>query len=133
MNANDLGKLVLRLTLSGLLLFHGISKIVGGIGPIAGMASKVGMPPAFAYLVYVGEVVAPLMILFGVWTRIAAAIVVVNMIVAVMLVHTTQFFTLSRTGGWALELQGFYFMVAIALILFGAGRYSVAGESGRWN
>jgi putative oxidoreductase len=59
--------------------------------------------------------------------------VAINMIVAVLLVHTGQFFTLSQTGGWALELQGFYFIAAIVVALQGAGRYSVGGETGRWN
>jgi len=55
------------------------------------------------------------------------------MIVAVLLVHTKEFFTMSQTGGWALELQGMYFFAAIALALLGAGRYSVGGRLGKWN
>jgi putative oxidoreductase len=55
------------------------------------------------------------------------------MIVAVALAHGSQFFTLSKTGGWALELQGFYFFIALAIALLGAGRYSLAGPSGKWN
>ncbi len=129
----DLGRLVLRLALAVLLLFHGVSKLVGGVGFITGMLSKMGLPEAIGYLVYVGEVIAPLLILFGVWTRLAALIVAGNMIVAVLLVHTKQFFTMSDTGGWALELQGMYFFTAIALALLGAGRYSIGGRAGKWN
>jgi putative oxidoreductase len=55
------------------------------------------------------------------------------MVVAVLLVHTGQFFGLSQTGGWALELQGFYFASAIVVALLGAGRYSVGGLAGKWN
>ena len=55
------------------------------------------------------------------------------MIVALLLVHTAQFFTMSQTGGWALELQGFYLATAIAVALLGAGRYSVGGLAGKWN
>ncbi|MGN6388477.1 MAG: DoxX family protein [Burkholderiaceae bacterium] len=131
--SDDLGKLVLRVVLALLLLFHGISKIMGGIGPITGLVAKAGLPPAVGYLVYVGEVIAPLLILFGVWTRLAALIIAVNMVVAVLLVHTKQFFTLADTGGWALELQAMYFVAAIVLLLQGAGRYSVGGVAGRWN
>jgi putative oxidoreductase len=83
--------------------------------------------------VYIGEVIAPLMILLGIWTRLGAVIVAANMIVAVALAHGSQFFTLSKTGGWALELQGFYFFIALAIALLGAGRYSLAGPSGKWN
>jgi putative oxidoreductase len=130
---DDQGKLVLRIILAVLLLFHGVSKLIGGVGFIAGMLEKAGLPGVFGYLVYIGEVVAPLMILFGVFTRAAALVVVVNMIVALLLVHTSQFFTLNDTGGWALELQGMYLGGAIAVALLGAGRYSIGGTAGRWN
>lgn len=129
----DAGKLVLRVVLAILLLFHGVSKVIGGVGMIAGMLAKAGLPPAVAYLVYIGEVVAPLLILAGLFTRAAALIVVVNMIVALLLVHTGQFFSLADTGGWALELQGMYLGSAVALALLGAGRYSIGGVGGRWN
>jgi putative oxidoreductase len=130
---DDGGKLLLRIVLAVLILFHGVSKLVGGIGFITGMLAKAGLPGALGYLVYVGEVIAPLLILFGVFTRPAALVVAVNMIVALLLVHTSQFFTLSDTGGWALELQGMYLGAAVAVALLGAGRYSVGGAGGRFN
>ena len=132
-STDDTGKLVLRAALSILLLFHGVSKLVGGVGFIAGVLAKAGLPPTIGYLVYIGEVVAPLLMLFGIYTRLAALVVAINMIVAVLLVHTGQFFTMSETGGWALELQAFYFASALAVALLGAGRYSVGGIMGRWN
>jgi putative oxidoreductase len=129
----DAGRLVLRAVLAILLLFHGVSKVIGGIGFVTGMLAKVGLPTGLGYLVYIGEVVAPALILIGLFTRAAALIVVVNMIVALLLVHTGQFFSLSDTGGWALELQGMYLGSALALALLGAGRYSIGGAGGRWN
>jgi len=59
--------------------------------------------------------------------------VVINMIVALLLVHTSQFFTRNDTGGWALELQGMYLGTAVAIALLGAGRYSLGGIRGRFN
>jgi putative oxidoreductase len=115
------------------VLFHGVSKLINGIDPLMGMVAKAGLPSAFAFLVFIGEVIAPLMILFGIWARLGAVIVAVNMIVAVALVHVPQFFTLAKTGGWALELQGFYFFTAVAVALLGAGSYSVGGRSGKLN
>lgn len=130
---DDLGKLLLRVVLALLLLFHGLSKLSGGVGFITDMLGKMGLPGAIGYLVYVGEVIAPLLILFGVWTRAAALVIAGNMIVAVLLVHTAEFFTLSKTGGWALELQGMFFFAALAVALLGAGRYSLGGRAGKWN
>jgi putative oxidoreductase len=132
-NTQDAGKLVLRAVLAAMLLFHGISKLHNGIGFIADMLAKAGLPAVIGYGVYIGEVIAPLFILAGLFTRAAAAIVAINMIVAVLLAHTTQFFSINETGGWALELQGMYFFTAIAIALLGAGRYSIGGTAGRFN
>jgi putative oxidoreductase len=132
-NAEDLGKLILRATLAILILFHGVAKVVGGPGSVASAVVRVGLPPEFGYLVYVGEVIAPLLLLAGIWSRIAAAIIAVNMGFAIWLVHTSQIFTLSNSGGWALELQGMFLAAAVALILLGAGRYSIGGSGGKWN
>ena len=129
----DAGKLLLRAVLAVLLLFHGFSKLAGGIGFITGMLEKAGLPGVFGYGVYVGEVVAPLLILAGVFTRPAALVVAINMVVALLLVHTGQFFSMGETGGWALELQGMYLGGALAVALLGAGRYSVGGVAGRYN
>jgi putative oxidoreductase len=132
-NTDDAGKLVLRAALAIILLFHGYAKLTGGIGFVGDMLAKAGAPAALGYLVYVGEVLAPLMILAGVFARPAALVVAINMVVAVLLVHTGQFFTINDTGGWALELQGMFFFAAVAVALLGAGRYSVSGVNGRYN
>ncbi len=131
--SEDLGKLILRVTLAALILFHGVAKIINGIGFITALVAKFGLPPALGYLVYIGEVVAPLLLLFGIWTRLAALIVAINMVVAIVLVHTGELLTLTKTGGWALELQAMFLVSAIALALLGAGRYSVGGINGKMN
>ncbi len=131
--AADLAKLLLRVGLGVLILLHGIAKIAGGAGGIAGMVGRAGLPEALGYLVYVGEVLAPLLLIVGAWTRPAALVVAVNMLVAVLLVHTREMFTLTKNGGWALELQGMYLIAALAVALLGAGRYSAGGRDGRWN
>lgn len=123
---NDIGRLVLRLTLGILILLHGVAKIAGGPGGIIGMVEKTGLPGELGYLVYVGEVIAPLLLIIGLWTRIAAALIAGNMLVAVVLAHTGDLLTLTRSGGWALELQAMFFFVAVAIVLLGPGRYAVS-------
>ncbi|MED5467131.1 MAG: DoxX family protein [Pseudomonadota bacterium] len=121
----DLGKLIVRLTLGGLMLFHGIAKLLNGVGFIEGQLASHGLPTILAYGVYIGEVIAPLMVILGYQTRIGALIIVFNMIVAIALVHGHQLLTLSSNGGWALELQGFFLFTALALIFLGPGRYKL--------
>ena len=132
-NSEDLGKLILRVSLGVMFLLHGIAKITGGVGGIVGMVEKAGMPGALGYLVYVGEVAAPLLLIFGFWTRLAALVVAINMVVAVALVHMGELFTLGKQGGWALELQGMFLFAAVAVALLGAGRFSAGGARGRFN
>jgi putative oxidoreductase len=131
-SSDDIGKLLLRLVLGILILFHGISKVLHGPGFILQVVTGAGLPAAFGYLVYIGEIVAPLMLIFGVYARAGGLIVAINMVVAILLVHTKQFFTLNDTGGWALELQGMYLGTAIVIFLLGAGRFRV-GPAGKWN
>jgi putative oxidoreductase len=131
--SEDLGKFILRAVLAILILFHGIAKIFGGVGFITGMVAKIGLPPALGYLVFIGEVIAPLLVLIGLWTRPAALVIAINMIVAVWLVHMNDLFAFTKNGGWALELQGMFLAGAVAVSLLGAGRYSIGGRHGKWN
>lgn len=130
---DDAGKLVLRVSVGVLMLLHGIFKLSAGVGFISGMLAKAGLPGGLAYLVFVGEIVAPLLMIAGLWTRAAAAVVVINMLVVFGLVHMADVFALNKQGGWALELQGLFLFGALSVALMGAGRHSVAGANGRWN
>lgn len=129
----DGGKLVLRLVLGILMLFHGIAKVISGPAFITGLAAKAGLPGAFGYAVYLGEVLGPVLVILGIWTRLGALLIAINMLVAVGLVHASQLFTMTPQGGYGLELQAMYLFSAIAVALLGAGRYSLGGLNGRWN
>ena len=132
-SGDDAGKLILRATLAILILFHGVAKLTGGVGFITGMVAKAGLPPALGYLVLVGEVVAPLMVLLGLWARAGALIIAINMVVALLLAHTADIFRINGTGGWAIELQVLLLASAVAVTLLGAGRHSIQGRQNRWN
>ncbi|AZT82133.1 DoxX family protein [Marinobacter sp. NP-4(2019)] len=121
----DLGKLIIRLTLGGLMLFHGIAKLIHGTGFIEGQLASLGIPAIFAYGVFIGELLAPLMVILGYQTRIGALLIAFNMLVAIALVHGHELLALGSSGGWALELQGFFLFTAIALVFLGPGRYKL--------
>ncbi len=129
--SNDLGKLILRLTLGGLMLFHGVAKITGGIAGISGMLAANGLPQAMAYGVYVGEIVAPLLIVVGLFTRLSAGVFAFNMLVATLLAHRGDLLGVTEHGGWAVELQALYLFPAIALVLLGPGRFSIDAKRGK--
>jgi putative oxidoreductase len=129
----DTALLILRLVLGVLILLHGIAKLPPPPRDIAGMLAQANLPAALAWGVYVGEIVAPLLLILGVWTRLAAIVIVVNMIVAVLMAHAGDLFTLGPQGGYALELQAMFLFVALALAFTGAGRLSVGGRYGPMN
>jgi putative oxidoreductase len=129
----DAALLILRLVLGLLILLHGISKLPPPSAFLVGMLEKAGLPGALAYGVYLGEIVGPVLIIIGVWTRLGALLIVANMIVALLLVHTGDLVHLNKQGGYALELQAMYLFTAVALALTGAGRYSVGGRYGPLN
>ncbi len=125
-SSNHTGKLILRVTLAVLIIMHGIAKVMHpqSMGFISSMLTKADLPTFISYGVYIGEIIAPLMILVGLRTRIAAAIVVINMFFVIGLVHMSQLFTLSDSGGFSLELQFFYLFIALAVVFLGSGKYA---------
>lgn len=124
---DDAGKLILRITIGALILLHGIAKISnpGSVGWISGQLSAIGLPGFIAYGVYIGEVVAPILILLGFYNRIGALLVAGNMLVAIGLIHLQDVLTLSKTGGWSLELQALFLFAAIAIAFLGSGKYAI--------
>jgi putative oxidoreductase len=133
MNTEDMGKLVLRLTLGVLLLFHGTHKILTGIGPVRDMIVAHHLPDFLAYFVYLGEVAAPVLIIIGLLTRLGGLLVVINMIVAVVLAKTAMLIGTDAMGGYTLEIEAFYLFTGLAVALLGAGRFSIGGADGTLN
>jgi len=123
----DIGKLILRLTVGGLMIFHGVSKLGdgGALNWIGRQLSENGVPSVVAYGVYVGEIIAPLMVIAGFYCRIGAGVMAANMLFAVGLVHTAELISLNEQGGYALELQAFYTFASVALLFMGSGRFAV--------
>ena len=119
------GKLILRIALGSLILLHGIAKLTGGVSGLSGMVTAAGLPSFVTYGVYIGEVVAPMLILLGWYSRVGAAVIAINMLFAIGLAHRPELFALNDTGGWAIELQGMFLFAAISLALIGPGRFSI--------
>lgn len=125
MNNEDIGKLILRLALGGMMLVHGFDKLKHGIAFIRAEVAAAGMPELLAAGIYVGELVAPLMVIIGWNARIGAILITISMLFAIGLVHTADVFSLGPNGGWALDAQGMFLFSAVALALIGPGRYRI--------
>lgn len=119
----DLGLLLLRISVGGLMLFHGVAKLIHGISFLTDTMGT------FGYAVYVGEVLAPLAILLGFRTRIASIFFAITCIVAIAVAHSADIFSISEHGGYANELLMLYLLGAIALFFTGAGKYALSTKN----
>ena len=131
----NIGLLLLRLSTGGLMLFHGVAKLQGGIGFLQGMLAAKGLPAFLAYGALVGEILAPLAIIFGLFTRGAAAVVAFDMLVAIAMTQLGSLCSVDlcavnpQTGGWAVELPMLYLLSSLALVFTGGGRFAVSNKT----
>jgi putative oxidoreductase len=122
--SEDIGKLILRVSAAVLMLFHGFAKVSHGIDKIASNLMKSGFPEFLAYGVYLGEIVFPLLMILGLFTRLAAFGIGVTMVFAIFLVNSEKLFMLSNHGSPVIELPLLYLLVSIVICFIGAGKYS---------
>jgi len=123
--SEQFGKLVLRLGLGGLILFHGVHKLLTGLDPVKAMLASHNLPDALAYGAYLGEIVAPVLIILGLFTRIGGALIALEVLALVLLGGAPQVLTISPGGAYGLEVEALYFISAVAVVLVGAGRISL--------
>lgn len=128
----NLGKLVLRLNLGSLLFLRGLHFLLNGLDPLKAMLASYNIPEAAAFGVFLGELVAPAMIILGVYSRVGGALIVLNMLVAVALVHGgSEVLLMPDNGGFCMELEAFYLIGGLGVMLLGAGRFALGPRS--WN
>lgn len=110
---------VLTIGLGILMLFHGVDKILNGVDFITPLLEAYSIPYAeyLAYGIYIGEVIAPLLLISGYYIRVAGGVIVLNMLVAIFLVHQNEIFTLTEHGSWSLEIPMLYLVIGLALLL----------------
>ena len=131
MDNQDLAKLLLRITCGGILLFHGFHKVFVEIDHVKVIVANAGMPEFLSYGNIVGEFVAPIFVLLGFKTRIAALIIAFNMLLSILIAHPDIVFSVNDYGGWMIELNVFYMMAAVAIVFLGAGKYSLSRGVGK--
>lgn len=120
---DDIGRLILRVTIGGLLLFHGIGKVIHGVSWMIGLLAAHHLPAFIRYGVYVGEVVAPILLIIGFLTRPAALAIVIDLVMALVLVAYRRALTLTPGGSWGIEVEAFFLLGAAAVFFLGPGRY----------
>ena len=129
---DDLGRLILRLAIGVLLLMHGVAKFRSGNGFVEEMVTRNGLPSFVAYGSYVGEILAPVLVIVGLFVRPAGVIIAFDLFGAILLARSADAGTISQSGGWAIETEMLFLLGGLAIACLGAGRFAF-GMSGRWN
>ncbi|WP_298520040.1 DoxX family protein [uncultured Kordia sp.] len=129
---HHIGLLLLRITIGILILFHGIANLTSNYAFIKQVLQGYHIPSFLAYGVFVGEIIAPILIIIGYKVRGSGLIIAFNFLVAILLAHSSDIFALNQFGGWAIELQVVYLFGAITLFFTGAGNYALSTDS-KWD
>jgi putative oxidoreductase len=123
--------LPIRIGLGIVFLAHGSQKLFGAFGGhgfqgVVGMVGGLGLKPAvfWAILVVFAEFGCGLLVLLGGLTRFAAAVIAIDMLVAIGAVHAKNGF-FGSAGGF--EYPFSLVTMCLSLILSGAGALSVDG------
>lgn len=130
---DDIAKLVGRVSVGVLLLFHGVHKLLNGIEPIKQAVIGHHMPEFLSYGVYLGELVGPALVISGLFSRLGGILIVMDMLAAIYLSQTHNLAAVTPQGGYALELEVFYLVGGLCVALSGAGRLGLAGADGPLN
>jgi putative oxidoreductase len=126
----DLGLLILRLAIGGVVLAHGLQKLgqLGGPGlqGIAAFFGSVGLrqPQAWAALIALVETAGSVLLILGLLTPVAGLAIAADLIVAIVVVHWPRFWAQDSGLEFPLPIAA----GALALALVGPGSWS--GDAG---
>jgi putative oxidoreductase len=130
---DDVVPLILRISLAIVMFPHGAQKVLGWFGGygLAGtmhFLTGMGIPAIFAALAIAAEFLGPIGLLIGLLTRVAAFAIGVEMVVAVMLVHSAHGFFMNWSGqqkGEGFEYHLLVIAISVALMITGGGKLSL--------
>jgi len=139
-HTRDLSWLIVRLTAGGMLLVHGIFKVMpmaekGFAATIeafaAGSMARRGIEPALAaaYAVFFLETIGAICIMLGLFTRLFAAAISIEFLIITFVANWPNGFDwISPRGGWEYPL--FWGLIMFAIALRGGGPYSLDRKLG---
>ena len=132
---DDVVPAILRVTLGGVILAHGLQKVFGwfggyGIDGTMSFFASIGMPAPLGALVILSDFVGSLLLVVGLATRFSAAAAGLVMAGAVLLVHLPNGFFMNWGGaphGEGYEFHLLAMAMAVSLVIACGGRRSLDG------
>ncbi|MGC2549931.1 MAG: DoxX family protein [Candidatus Sulfotelmatobacter sp.] len=105
-----LALLVMRLALGAVMTGHGYQKVFGGLHHHVQFVTSLGLPGWTAYLSAFAEFFGGILVLIGLFTRVAAFVICIDLSVAIAKVHF-------HNG--LMGQNGYQFPLALAALAFG--------------
>jgi putative oxidoreductase len=133
---------ILRLVLGIVFFFHGAQKMLGWFGGYGFSGTmnffthNMGIPAVFAFLAIAAEFFGSLGLILGLLARVAASGIIVNMVVAIAMVHRSNGIFMNWTGqqkGEGYEFHLLAIAMALAVLIRGAGAFSIDRMIGKGN
>lgn len=117
------GLLLLRLTVGFTLLIGGLQKAFNleQLSAYAAPLANLNLPPEAAYVVFLFELIAPLMLILGVFSRLAAAFIAVYMLIVIFGISYNFLLVLVPGRGHALEGEIMFLLGSLAICHLGSG------------
>lgn len=130
----DLGKFLLRLSIGGLMLFYGVAKVIhlNGHDHIKRMLNHIGAPEILWLGVPAGEVIAPILLILGIYTRLSGLLIAFVMLVSVFLARSGEILTLNQYGGLAIDINLLFLLGGLTVFFIGAGKYAIYKPENNW-
>jgi putative oxidoreductase len=122
---NEIGALILRITLGVIFFIHGVVKFQGGIENTAGWFESLGLPGVTAYGVALLEIIGGILLIIGLATRLVAALFALLMIGATVKVKLAiGFLGNGQMAGYELDLA--FLAIAVYLVINGSKLFSLS-------
>ena len=122
---NEIGALILRVTLGAIFFIHGVVKFQGGIENTAGWFESLGLPGVTAYGVALLEIIGGILLIVGLATRLVAALFALLMIGATVKVKLAiGFLGNGQMAGYELDLA--FLAIAVYLVINGSKLFSLS-------
>jgi putative oxidoreductase len=131
---SDTSILILRVLLGIVFLPHGLQKVFGSFGgygytgTMGYFTGTLGIPALFAFLAIAAEFLGSLGLITGLFTRIAAFGIGIEISVAALMLHVKNGFFMNWFGnqkGEGFEYHILVVAIAAALVIKGGGKWSL--------
>jgi putative oxidoreductase len=129
-----------RVVAGSVMLAHGAQKMLGlfggpGYGTAVGMFGQMGIPEPLAVLAICTEFFGSLLLIAGFVGRLAALGIIIEMIVAVAMVHAGNGFFMNWTGkqpGEGFEYHILLIALTLPVLVSGSGAWSIDRRIAEW-